>query len=194
MAAMREGTTAVVPSIPPRRALLARAIMSISNQSHPVQAISVAIDNNHEGSGPTRTRAMRAVQTEWTAFLDDDDQWLPFHLELLVRLQHETGADLVCPWFTVIGGGTDPFPMHRGRQWDPKDPHIFPVTVLVRTELVQQCEFPVHTVDGYGGDDFAVWCQLSEMGAKFHHSPEQTWLWDHSPPGGNTSGLPTRWS
>jgi hypothetical protein len=190
---MREGTTAVVPTIPPRRALLARAIMSISNQTHPVQAISVAIDNNHEGSGPTRTRAMRAVQTEWTAFLDDDDQWMSHHLQHLVDLQHETGADFLWPWFQVIGGGTDPFPQHRGRQWDPSDPHIIPVCTLVRTELAQQCEFPHHTVNGYGGDDFGFTLQMSELGAKFAHTPEISFLWDHAPPGGNTSGLPHRW-
>jgi Glycosyl transferase family 2 len=185
--------TIVVPSIPPRSHLLARAIMSVGAQTHPAAAISVAIDNNHEGSGPTRTRAMRAVQTEWLGYLDDDDQMMENHLEVLVEHQRETDADVVWPWFRVLDG-QDPFPMHQGRQWDPLSPHIFPITALVRTEVALQAEFPKHTENGWGGDDFAFWCSLSELGAKFSHVNEVTWLWSHAPPGHhNTSGMPDRW-
>jgi hypothetical protein len=167
--------------------------MSVGAQTHPAAAISVAIDNNHEGSGPTRTRAMRAVKTEWLAFLDDDDQFLEQHLETLVKHQQDTGADVVWPWFRVLSG-QDPFPMHQGRQWNPEDPHIFPISALVRTEVALQAEFPPHVENGWGGDDFAFWTTLSAQGAKFSHVNEVTWLWDHAPAGHhNTSGLASRW-
>jgi hypothetical protein len=181
--------TVVIPSVPPRADKLRRALESVTQQTHPVHAVSIAVDHDREGAGPTRTRAMMAVDTEWLAFLDDDDEMRPFHLEYLMRAQAETGADVVIPWFEVYGGG-DPFPMHRGRQFDVRDPHIFPITVLVRTELAQVGSFPKPDPQraDWSGDDFPFWLQMARAGATFHSIPDQTWVWHHW--GGNLSGLP----
>jgi len=63
---MTPGVTVAIPSIPPRVDMLNRAISSALDQVRPPEAISVALDLRHEGAGPTRTRALRNVSTEWT--------------------------------------------------------------------------------------------------------------------------------
>lgn len=183
--------TIVTPSIPPRSSLLARMLASAAAQTHPVAAFSVALDNRKAGAGPTRTRALRQAQTDWVAFVDDDDELLPCHLEVLVRAQAETDADVVWPWFQVIGG-SDPITCNRGKQWDPASPHTFPITALVRNEVAQECDFPP-PLSGHGcsGEDFNFWMQVSNLGAKFHHVNEVTWCWHHD--SHNTAGLPSRW-
>lgn len=193
------GITVVIPSIPPRRKFLNRALNSIAAQHEPAAAVSIAFDDQHLGAGPTRTRALRGVTTEWTAFLDDDDEFMPEHLAKLFAAAKEEEADVVWPWFEVIGG-TDPFPGHRGHQLDPEQPHIFPITTLVRTEFAHQGEFPGSDITGdWIADDWPFWRQLQGAGAKFHHIPDITWRWHHHGYGtkdspGNTSGDPSRWS
>jgi len=192
------GITVVIPSIQPRTNMLTRALVSVASQTEPAAGVSIAYDDQRQGAGPTRTRALRGVTTEWTAFLDDDDVLLPNHLALLFSAAKETGADVLWPWFEVIGG-TDPFPHARGVQLKPDAPHIFPITTLVRTKLAHQAEFPGTDITGeWIADDWPFWRQIQSAGAKFHHIPDITWHWYHhgwGVPGtsGNTSGRPDRW-
>ena len=175
-----------MPTIPPRAQLLRRALTSVEAQIYPATKIEVAVDVDKNGAAVTRNRALFAAQTKWVAFLDDDDEMYPQHLERLVAHQLETDADVVWPWFDVIGG-SDPFPIHFGRQWDPERPHSFPVTTLVRRQLaVKVGGFP----DGEW-EDWNFWLRLNEAGAKFAHLPERTWAYHHD--SYNTSGRPDRW-
>lgn len=184
--------TIVIPSIPPRTPLLQRALASVATQTVPVAGVSIAYDMEKVGAGPTRTRALhQAHLSEWVAFLDDDDELLPHHLETLLCCAEAAEADVVWPWFQVIGG-TDPVPGNRGKQWNSADPHTFPITALVRNELAQACDFPEPlTNSGCSGEDWAFWMQLDAMGAKFQHVNTVTWWWHHD--SGNTAGLPSRW-
>jgi hypothetical protein len=185
------GITLVTPSIPPRAQLLGRLLASAAVQTHPIYSVSVALDHDKDGAGPTRTRALRQAQTEWVAFADDDDELLPHHVATLLATAEETGADVVWPWFQVIGG-SDPIACNRGLQWNHTTPHTFPITALVRNEIAQKCHFPA-PLEGAGcsGEDFNFWMQMSNLGAKFHHVNEITWNWYHN--SGNTAGLPSRW-
>lgn len=184
--------TVAIPSIPPRTHLLARALASVAAQTLPAQNVAIAYDVEKVGAGPTRTRALRQVQTEWVAFLDDDDELLPHHLDTLMCCARETGADVVWPWFQVIGG-TDPIKCNRGKQWNSAVPHTFPITTLMRTEVAQMCHFPPPLADAgdCSGEDWDFWMQVDRLGAKFMHVNEITWWWHHD--SGNTSGLPHRW-
>lgn len=74
---MKPAITVAIPTIPPRRALLRRALRSVQDQTMPAAAISVAVDLDRQGAWVTRQRALNAVQTPWVAFLDDDDEFLP---------------------------------------------------------------------------------------------------------------------
>jgi glycosyltransferase involved in cell wall biosynthesis len=154
-----------------------------------------------EGRGPAHVRNLMVAYSgtsDWIAFLDDDDYLLPHHIATLTALQEETDADVVWPWFRVEGG-TDPFPENQGRQWDRTNPHIIPITTLVRrsafldvggfdedTAAQPDPNDPTRTV---AGEDWRLWLALSAAGAKFAHTPEITWVWRHH--GSNTSGLPS---
>ena len=185
-----------IPSIPPRAKLLERALASVDAQTRPVDEVQVAIDHNREGAARTRTRACKAAQSEWLALLDDDDQLYPNHVERLLATAESTGADLVWPWFDV-DGGSDPFPMFEGRQWNPEEPHQFPITVLVRREALEGVGwFELGQEDaaywpGWTGEDWLTWNRLSRAGAKLVHLKERTWRWSHNTD--NTSGRPDRW-
>lgn len=182
-----------IPSIPPRaECLYCRAIPSVLAQTRPVEQVSVAVDHRREGAGPTRNRAKNALSTDWTLFLDDDDELLPHHVERLYGHALETGADVVYPWFRVVGGW-DPFPQWAETPWDPADPHIFPITVLMRTELARSLDFEAPLPGSQqAGEDWPYWKKINEI-ATISHLPEETWLWHWDPEFPNTSGVPTRW-
>src|SRR3546814_2047662 len=71
-------------------------------QTLPARAVIVQADNDKEGSAVTRNRALEAVRTPWVAFLDDDDQFLPHHLQRLSQALTETQADVVYPLPRVL--------------------------------------------------------------------------------------------
>lgn len=192
--------TVVVPTIPPRVKMLRRALWSVLTQTLVPAAVVVETDLRREGSAIVRTRGLNKVTTEWTAFLDDDDQFLPGHLELLARAAAETGADVIYPWPTVVGG-TDPSPDRFGQPFDAemmRTRSYIPVTSLVRTKLAQDCGGFVRP-PGSDYDDWGFYLAMLDTGARFVHVPARTWIWNHHGYGtpaspGNTSGMPERWS
>lgn len=192
---MRPGVTAVIPSIPPRADVcLTRALTSVMRQTRAVDAVSISVDHDRLGSAVNRTRALEAVRTEWTALLDDDDEWLPDHIASLLRHAQETGADLVYPWFSVPGG-FDPWPHREGEPFNRealRHENYIPVTVLVRTELLLAVGgFTPKGPPENPCDDWGTWDALLDSGAKFEHLNRRTWTWHwHS---GNTSGRTDRW-
>jgi len=176
--------------------MLGRALSSVSRQELPAAAVVIVQDIAGEGASATRNRGALHVQTTWTAFLDDDDELLPHHLRRLLGLAAETGAGLVWGWFEVLGGH-DPFPMHRGRPYDPAAPHIVPITYLVRTEELLR---GILATGGFGADpehtgaweiqDAPLFDAIARS-AGTANTPDITWLWNHH--ASNTSGLASRW-
>jgi len=188
--------TVVIPTIPQRPHFLHDALESVKAQT--LQPVEIIVEHARDNEGPAfvRNRAVEKVTTDFIAFLDDDDWLLPDHLEKLAALQEQEDADIVWPWFEVHGG-TDPFPQHRGRQWNPQDPHQIPITVLLRTEafnavggFVQVGDGPTDPHGNRAGEDWELWLALNEAGYKFAHTPDITWVWRHHSK--NTSGLPER--
>lgn len=189
---MSSDITVVIPSIPPRDAMLCnRALPSVLKQTLLPDDVIIVLDHEREGAGPNRTRGLRRVQTEWTAFLDDDDELHPNHLATLHGHALAAEVDVVWSLYDMGPGNVDPLPHLRGKQWNPAEPHLFPITALVRTELAQRCEFPPPVRQNFSGDDFPFWLQLNELGARFGHVDEVTWRWHHHYT--NTSGAPGRW-
>jgi glycosyltransferase involved in cell wall biosynthesis len=191
---VRPGITVITPSIPPRRHLLAVAVASVAEQTLLPDAHIVSIDHKAEGQVAIRNRAIEACDTEWIAFLDDDDRFLPNHLRALAMHQETTGADLVYPWFNVEGG-TDPLGAF-GKPFDPEgleSANYIPVTHLCRTELAKDVGgFPLCPEEWHdeGCADWGFLLRLKHAGAKFAHLPEITWVWRHH--AANTSGRPWR--
>lgn len=199
---MNRDVTAVIPTIPPRMMVsFPLALRSVMQQTHPVSAISVAIDTTKQGAWHTRGRALIGATTEWVAFIDDDDVWYPQHLERLLACAEETGADYTFSWFDLGPGcagadsGYDPLG-HFGKPFDPENPHHTTMNVLVRTELAQQVGFtPPPESDGpnprVANEDWRFMIGCVQAGAKIVHLPERTWRYNCYP--GSTSGLPARW-
>jgi glycosyltransferase involved in cell wall biosynthesis len=193
---VRPGVTAVIPAIPPRVAdgKLHRAVSSVLGQTRPVDAVSVSIDTGRLGSSVNRNQALAGVQTEWTALLDDDDEWSPSHIELLMDHARDTDADLVYPWFDVPGG-FDPWPHREGRPFDRealRSENYIPITVLVRTELLRDVGgFRPKGPPDNPCDDWGTWDALLERDAKFTHLNRRTWTWHWH--GANTSGRRDLW-
>jgi glycosyltransferase involved in cell wall biosynthesis len=186
----------VTPFHEQRRAngMLERAAASVRAQTVPVEHI-LAEDIHHMGAAITRHHGLALVDTEWTAFLDSDDEMDPDHIEQLLACAAETGADYVYPWFRVKGG-TDPFPQFFGQPWDDDHPHQTTITILVRTGLAQMVGFQDAPEDSMvggqrGGEDWNFTLGCLAAGAKIVHFPKQTWTWHHHG-GGNTSGRPDR--
>lgn len=204
---MRPGVSVVIPTHPPRASKLRRALASVCAQTLQPVAVIVENDIDRTGSAATRNRALAHVTTEWVAFLDSDDQFLPHHLERLTREALKTGADVVYPLPRVIGPNGQVVPRHHdwggGPEFNPDylrtNSHI-PVNSLVRTELAIEVGGFVFHKDSTGAvnDDHGFYLRLLEAGARFAHVHEETFLWFHhgyGVPGrdGNTSGQPSRW-
>ena len=175
--------------------MLNRAVVSVLNQLRQPDMILVGVDHGRLGAAENRNRMMSSVTTTWIAFLDDDDEFLPQHL--LVLLQNSEDVDVVYTGCQVIGPHGEDIPLQEewGRYGKPFDGLLLrkksylPVTCLVRTELAQVSSF--HAPEGSQYDDWGFYLDLLNQGARFLHVPQRTWIWHHW--GGNSSGRPDRW-
>lgn len=191
--------TVVVCAIPPRAHLLARAITSILNQTVVPGAINVRYDHDHIGHAANRNRALEDVRTDWVAFLDDDDEWDPNHLESLIGAQHGSGADLVYPWHRIKNRNGEEIrdllihPEGGFNEAALRQHNYIPVTVLARTFDLYRARFPESVPGGpfWKCEDWGCWLRMLDNGAKFYHHPEVTWTWWHH--GENTSGQGDKW-
>lgn len=178
--------------------MLKRAISSIVDQTVRPESIVVEPDPLKTGAAATRDRALAKVDTEFVAFLDDDDEFGERHLELLLGEIQITGADLVYPWFTVVGG-TDPFPQHFQKPWNDLHPHQTTVTFIARTKVIRDAggftgtDLSLDGIDLEGhraGEEYRLVLRMVNNGAKIVHLPYRTWTWHHHQH--NTSGQPDR--
>ena len=190
------GITVVIPTIPPRPACLMEAVASAwLNTLKPI-GFSIALDVDGEGAAATRNRALmsvRAADSPWVAFLDDDDEMHPDHLAKLMAHAEATGADFVYSWFDAEGF-KDPFPeSHYLNEFDPANPIETTITTLVRTELAQEVGFqPIPERKINSGEDYNFVLGCVKAGAKISHLVDRTWTYRHH--GFNTSGLASNWT
>lgn len=195
----------VVPTIPGREALLDRALASVDAQRRKPDRILVEWDPDRTGAAATRNRALDRVTTDVIAWLDDDDELLPVHLQACLRvLELDPSVDLVYPRPQMVGGkdptavsyqGTWRLPW--GLRFGPEhEAHIrtygsfIPMTHLVRTGAVRRAGgFPegrMLPTGRYQGEDERYLLALLDTGARFEHLDRVTWRWwVHR---GNTAG------
>ena len=191
----------IIASIPPRRELLQRCLSSVINQTLQPDKIMVNIDNARLGAPASRDNLIRSCGTDYVAILDDDDQFLPNHLEVLYNHIISEDADLAYPsWVNEYGHG-----MHldhfMGQPWDNNNVHQVPITWMAKTSSVLEvggfsANFDTlnDTMDEHGhriGEDFAMIKKLVNAGKKITHINEVTWVWNSNGP--NTQGRPDRW-
>lgn len=187
--------TALIPTIPPRAEMLTRALESVHAQTRQPDHVQIEIDEEGLGPAAVRNRGMEHLTTEWVAFLDDDDEWLPWHLERCLQAAQESGADLVYPLYTGINTGL--FTRLLNRPFDEiLEQHLLtqgnfiPVTVMARTAAIREVGgFSPHPSAGpfdHPCEDWCLWTKLLRAGYKFHHLPLVTWRWNGH--GAHTSG------
>lgn len=191
------GVTVVTPTIRERKARLERAVKSVNQQSWASRNLFqiVVEDDRARGAAATRTLGAQQVNTEWTAFLDDDDVFLRDHIETLLTAADGNGADYVYADFIVPQNRAFHLPSFAYGAWDPANPRQTTVTTLVKTELGREVGWFIRPdeeelVGGdRAGEDYGFTLRCNKLG-KIHHVQRPTWLWNHH--GGNTSGLPER--
>lgn len=194
MSHLVEMVTVVIPHIPVRERLLKRAMRSVLNQYIMPLDIVVVTDVNHDGAAITRNRGLHLVDTEYVAFLDDDDYLHSDHIDECMSAIRDQNADVVYPWFDVVNG-TDPLGMFD-KPFDPehlKTSNYIPITVVARTQTLKDVGgFTPHPdAAGHPNEDWGCWLAVHNAGGKIVHVPEKTWVWDHAT--GNTSGRGDRW-
>lgn len=172
--------TLVIPTLPSRAALLYRALASVAAQTYGPAAVIVEPDLDGQGAAATRNRALERVVTPLVAFLDDDDELYPNHLERCVWYACARSADLVYPGYDVVGG-VDPVGLF-GEVFNAgllRQRNFIPVTAVARTESVRAAGgFQPHPdVNGAPCEDWGLWLAMAEQGADIAHLAEKTWRW-----------------
>jgi len=196
--------TVCTPTIPVRTELLGRAIQSVHNQTIKPAHHIVSVDHTRQGGPATLDSAINNADTTWIATLDDDDEWLPHHLETLWRLvqAHEEKVDLAFTHFRYSsvgdGGHLEQF---RHQPFDINNPRQTTNVFLVRKTIWQEVggfsggfDTDSYNVDNQGnriGYDFHFIKKLCVAKARIVNSPEVTWIYHVGH--GSTLVMRNRW-
>ena len=151
--------------------MLNRALQSVNEQTVKPYEHLVSVDHWGWGNGAVaRNRLAAAAETEWLAFLDDDDAWRPQHLSSMLNAGES--ADLVCSLIEWTGEGNaaihdcDPSKLHTSNWFNPS-------AALVRRHVFLDVGgFPAPAPPMW--DDWACWIRLVDAGARYActHDPE----------------------
>jgi glycosyltransferase involved in cell wall biosynthesis len=185
--------TVAIPSIPGREELLGRALDSVQAQTVAPQRVLVHTDVERHGAAWARNQLLRRIRTSWVAWLDDDDELLPDHLEVLLNGANQSGADLIYS-NPIVVGARDPLAVcdDDGRvvqspvdisfgpaqeQWLRERGNFIPITYLVRTSALRAVggypdpgSMPVPAGNNSGQcEDFLALIKLLDAGYRFFH-------------------------
>lgn len=165
---MGSGITVVIPHLPTRAAMLQRALASIATQTLAPDQVIVETDDERSGIASvadTRNRALAKVTTPLVAFLDDDDELYPTHLDLLAKGLDASGAHLAHAGFDVVGA-----PDHR--------PSFIEVTHLSKVAAIRDVGGFPQPFSGTWPYRYEDWGMLAKMllaGYVFHRVNAITW-------------------
>lgn len=157
-----EQITVCIPSLPERALMRRRVRASIAAQTLQPTEVLVLIDHGREGEIPTRNKLLASVRTPWIAWIDDDDEMMPRHLELLQAASEN--ADLIYSDYESIGAN------YRASFIEP--------AYLCRTEMLRSVGgFPDPEGDDwpYRYGDWGLLAKLLVCGYRFRHVPQVTW-------------------
>lgn len=135
--------------------------------------------------GKARNTAILNSSGRLIAFLDSDDLWLPQKLELQVRAQEETAADVVFTGAYIFHGDdvtdeTRAFPIRPGkfRGQDILDlllkSNFIPVmSVMMKREAFDEAGPFEEAMPYHGCEDYDLWLRLAKRGAVFYGLEEK---------------------
>ncbi len=159
---------AVVTSLPTvaRQPLLAEALDSVYAQTRQPDDCVIGVDFGRMGEVANFNRLLAQTDSEWVAFLHDDDVWHPDHLAVCEK--HFDHADVVVSRFDLVGR-----PWSTIEPWhDNFEDLAFtnwigsPSMVVVRREVFGVWHLPGPQW-GTGWNDLANYRRLLAAGARF---------------------------
>jgi glycosyltransferase involved in cell wall biosynthesis len=197
-----DDVTVVITTIPGREELLERALHSVRTQEVFEGQVVVLHDDQRHGAHWARNEALKEVDTGWVAWLDDDDEFLPNHIRVLVRGANRSKADMVFTYAEFVGdrdplavvkmdGRIIPSPIHvpwdHEAEWSLRlNGNFIPVTYMVKTAAVRAVGgFPApYSFDANMSrdcEDYGLLLNLLDGGYKFHHvCGVRTWRYHYT--------------
>jgi hypothetical protein len=174
--------TVLTATVPGREESLAHTIWSVNDQTVPVHQHLICSHPINDEPGmlqyvKAKNSLLPAVTTEWVAVLNDDDTWLPNHVETL--LPHLDGdSDVIYSW---DANGTRP--RVNCNDWTRAR---FNRTLSVGNFIDGNCLIRLTALEKVGGfptrcrasspfEDWELWRQLSATGCSFRCVPVETW-------------------
>lgn len=165
--------TVITPTLPERAGLLAEAMASVAAQTYQAAAHLVGVDHARRGPARVRNDLLAAADTEWVAFLDDDDLMDPDHVAIL--LGNSDGFDVVGSYCRFDG---PPLPTkYVNRRFDLRilrQHGCFPITVLARRKTIAEAGW-FRPEDRY--EDWSLWNRMADNGGTFNILPRETWTY-----------------
>lgn len=194
--------TVCTATISTRKELLERAKQSVMKQTLKPFEHLIKEDVERLGQPAVLDDLIARSTTKYVAILDDDDELLPNHIELLYNKILETDADLVYPHFRYSNisdaGHLERF---RGLAWDNNHPHQVPVTWIAKRDVILEVggfsgDFNIdsYIVDNEGnrmGQDFNLIQKLAKANKYITNISDITWIYHVGHP--STLGMPLRW-
>lgn len=170
--------TVITPTILGRESLLQECKDSVINQIEPVKSHLYLLDKDLRGPGFIRNELAKQADTEWIAFLDDDDILLPEHFAIHKCFEDE--ADVIFSWsYVILKDGTK---SEFKSSFDPKKIlsgyNTIPMVVTIRKEIF----------DKVGGfdieaklEDLKLWQTLIAAQTRFYCINRITWHYRLTP-------------
>lgn len=152
--------------------MLAEAAASVAAQTMKPAAHLITIDYARTGPWAIHNAHAEQAQTEWLAWLDDDDILLPRHIESLLAAAG-SDVDLIYPWCEVQGRA-DFYPNSPFDAAALRRQNYIPITTMVRRSVFLEVGgFP----NGGAESDYALLLRLLDHGARFVCVPTVTWVY-----------------
>jgi hypothetical protein len=194
--------TIITATIPTRADLLARAVASVKAQTLQPAHHLIMEDTEKIGGAAVLDKLLKKVTTKYVAVLDDDDELLPQHIEVIYKCITESDADLLYPWFRYqTSGNAGHLERYFGVPWSNDDVHQVPITWIAKTLMIKRAggfsegyDRDSMNLDSSGnriGYDFTLIQNLVAQNRVIKHHPEVTWIYHDDR--ASTLGMPSRW-
>lgn len=165
--------TVITPSLPSRSSMLAEAMESVAAQTVGDVCHLIQVDPYGVGPAVIRNALLYCADSEWVAFLDDDDVLDPDHLETLTSADLDN-LDVVIPHCRFSGEQIPAKFCNRPYDREALRRHgIFPIAVLAR-------RLAILDAGGFSNEryeDWALWNRMADNGCRFEVIPRVTWTY-----------------
>lgn len=179
--------TVVTATLGRRSEMLAEAVESVQAQTFtdwehiiiddgsfsvgPIDGATV-VQVSHRGLGPARNAGVERARGDAIALLDDDDVWLPHHLETVYEAMQAADADVAYAACDEVGRRDGYAIEVREFDGDVLQQENFicvPATIIRTSSLLHAGGFPAGSLE-----DWELWKRMHALGMRFVHVPVVT--------------------